>query len=124
MKPLEVQTITELCGYIKKMRFITHLKPCEYRKQSYNAQLKFCGYSDMMLTVMDILKVSILALEADAPYNSTEIVDSSANVRNLLEIALQLIPIEEIQLLDEVHELYQQHNREEKENTKDGEGGV
>lgn len=115
MKPLEVQTITELCGYIKKMRYYTHLKPCEHRQHSYTAQLKFCGYSDMMLTVMDILKVSVLALEADEPHNATHITDSSANVRNLLEIALQLIPIEEIQLLDEVHELYQQHNREEKQ---------
>ncbi|ESU27083.1 hypothetical protein FLJC2902T_22610 [Flavobacterium limnosediminis JC2902] len=69
---------------------------------------------------MDILKVSVLALEADEPYDSTHIVDSSANVRNLLDIALQLVPLEEMQLLDEIHELYQENKQQEKENIQDG----
>lgn len=122
MKAQEIQSFKQLYQYINTHRYFTHLKPCEHRKQSYTAQLNFAGYADVIFTVMDILKVSVLALEADEPYGSTQIVDSKVNVRNLLEIALQLVPLEEMQLLDEIHERYQQNKQREKENTQGEQG--
>ena len=109
MKTEEMQSLTELHEYIKTRRFFTLLKPCEFREQSYNVPLLFSGHADVIFTVMDIIKVAILALEVDEPYDSNHIINSRINIRNLLEIALQLIPLEEMQLLDEIHQLHEQH---------------
>ena len=120
MKTNEMQSLTELHEYIKARRYFSLLKPCEHREQSFNVPLQFSGHADVIFTVMDIIKVAILALEADEPYDSNHIVNSKINIRNLLEIALQLIPMEEMQLLDEIHQLHEQHKatQSQKQETK------
>lgn len=120
MKTEEMQSLSELHEYIKARRFFALLKPCEFREQSFNVPLQFSGHADVIFTVMDIIKVAILALEVDEPYDSNHIVNSRINIRNLLEIALQLIPMEEMQLLDEIHQLHLQNKQQEKENTQGG----
>ncbi|EJL62302.1 hypothetical protein PMI10_02952, partial [Flavobacterium sp. CF136] len=56
------------------------------------------------LLVSDLLKVSIAALKNDTPDSSASV--SGINVLILLEIALQLLPDAEIEILDELHKLY------------------
>ncbi|MGX7668929.1 hypothetical protein [Flavobacterium pedocola] len=113
MKENEIHSLTDLHKYIGNRRYFTLLKPCEHRKESYNVPLQFSGHADVIFTVMDIIKVAILALEADEPYDSNHIVNSRINIRNLLEIALQLIPMEEMQLLDEIHQLHETYKKTE-----------
>ncbi len=55
--------------------------------------------------VSDLLKASIILLNPDARGLSSFTKDNQVNVMTLLEIALQLLPEEEMELLDDLHQL-------------------
>ncbi|WET03726.1 hypothetical protein [Flavobacterium sp. YJ01] len=55
--------------------------------------------------VSDLLKASIILLNPDAKGLSSFTKDDNVNVMTLLEIALQLLPEEEMELLDELCKL-------------------
>ncbi|MNR39664.1 hypothetical protein D3C85_1578900 [compost metagenome] len=77
-------------------------------------ELKVSGYNEVNSMLADILKVSILALEHDPPYVSRTIQNPEINVMGLLEIAVQLLPHGEMELLDEIHQFYLNQELEEK----------
>ena len=51
-----------------------------------------------------------MTLENDAPEISNVIPNTRIDSRDLLEIALQLMPIDEIEMLDEIHKLVRDKN--------------
>lgn len=61
------------------------------------------SYCGLVYLVMDILKASLLALESDE-LPRTDLRDPNANVASLIDLAIQLMPLEEIELLDFLHE--------------------
>lgn len=70
------------------------------RREGFGVQLNFSGYNDLILTVRDIMKVCVAALtEEDTASNLT--------ISSVLEIALQLMPMEESMILDECYKLHQ-----------------
>lgn len=80
------------------------LKP-NNNDNSFNVTLKVSGYNQLNLMVSDLLKASILLLHHDAPSLPSHTVNTDINVMTLLEIALQLLPEEEMELLDELYKL-------------------
>ena len=66
------------------------------------AKVNVSGYSGLVFLVMDLLKAALLALESDS-YQSDEIRDPNSNIASLIDLALQLMPLEEIELLDILH---------------------
>ncbi|WP_374172160.1 hypothetical protein [Flavobacterium tructae] len=72
----------------------------------YSIPLKVSGYNELNLMVSDLLKASIILLNDDARNLSSIVSVSDINVMTLLEIALQLLPEEEMELLDDLHKLY------------------
>lgn len=68
------------------------------------AKVNVAEYTGLVYLVMDLLKAALLALETDEPYSSSEIRDPNTNIASLIDLAIQLMPLEEIELLDILHE--------------------
>jgi hypothetical protein len=97
---------TDFVQLVNKFKYFTKLKPDPKNEELFVMELKVSGYNEVNSMLADILKVSILALENDPPYVSRTIQNPEINVMGLLEIAVQLLPHGEIELLDEVHQFY------------------
>lgn len=82
------------------------LKSSGNKGESFTATLKFDNYMDLMFTIRDIMKVSLHTLYNDGAENSGEVDHPTRTLKKLLEIALQLMPIDEFEVLDSCHELY------------------
>ncbi|MRX67380.1 hypothetical protein SAMN06265349_1011065 [Flavobacterium resistens] len=96
----------ELLEIINKGKYFTTLKPVAKEVNSYTIPLKVSSYNELNLMVSDLLKASIILLNPDAQSLSSFTKGNNVNVMTLLEIALQLLPEEEMELLDDVRKLY------------------
>lgn len=80
------------------------LKPCKNRKGRATVQIPVNSYAELSYFLIDVLKVSVAALEADS-----EGVGTMRNVPNavsgVLEKLIEIIPLEELDLLDKIHGL-------------------
>ncbi|MFV8343583.1 hypothetical protein [Flavobacterium sp. XS2P39] len=102
----EKDSVTDFLKLMNRINYFTKLTPDEKKEDLFTLELKVSGYKDVSSMVSDLLKVSILALESDPPYISRAIRNPEINVLGLLEIALQLMPHGELELLDELHQFY------------------
>ena len=86
--------------------FFTLLEPAsETRKDSCKLQIDFKGYSDLFCTIMDLLKVAMLALDGIEMDDSGK-AHTEKYVYTLLRITEKMIPLEEGDLLDILHKQY------------------
>ncbi|KRD58499.1 hypothetical protein ASE40_19420 [Flavobacterium sp. Root935] len=92
----------ELLELINKGRYFTKLNPEPKEANSFTIPLKVSSYNELNLMVSDLLKASIILLNPDANGLSSFTKDNNVNVMTLLEIALQLLPEEEMELLDDL----------------------
>ncbi len=80
------------------------LKPCKNRKGNATVEIPINSYAELSYFLIDVLKVTVAALEADS-----EGVGTVRNVPNavsgVLEKIIEIIPLEEMDLLDKIHEL-------------------
>jgi len=100
--------VAELIESMKNLNFFTKLKPENKRKNSFMIPIKVSCYNELNMMVSDLLKASIILLNNDAKSLSPFTADSDVSVLTLLEIALQLLPGEEMQLLDDLHTIHLQ----------------
>ncbi|PXY42342.1 hypothetical protein DMB65_03685 [Flavobacterium cheongpyeongense] len=73
---------------------------------SFGVTLQVSGYTELNMMVSNLLKASIILLNEDARNLSSLTAVTDTNVVNLLEIALQLLPEEEMDLLDDLHKIH------------------
>lgn len=106
METDEKDSKTDLVQLVNRFKYFTKLKPDPKNEELFVMELKVSSYNEINSMLSDILKVSILALENDPPYVSRTIQNPEINVMGLLEIAVQLLPHGEMELLDEVHQFY------------------
>jgi hypothetical protein len=92
----------ELLELINKGSYFSKLKPVPKETNSYTIPLKVSSYNELNLMVSDLLKASIILLNPDANGLSSFTKDNNVNVMTLLEIALQLLPEDEMELLDDL----------------------
>lgn len=78
-----------------------------FRREGFGVELIFSGYNDLILTIMDIMKVCMAALEAEEDILPSSMAVSHTNISCVLGIAYQLIPMEESIILDECYVLHQ-----------------
>jgi hypothetical protein len=104
MKTEHTESVTEFLELMSKIKYFTKLKPDNKNSNLFKIELKMASYTELNLLVSDLLKVSIAALKSDVPDSSASV--SGINVLLLLEIALQVLPDAEIELLDELHKLH------------------
>ena len=95
----------QLLELIDKRKYFKKLKSDNKIGNSFDVTLKVSGYNQLSLMVSDLLKASIFLLHHDTPSLSSHTVNTDINVMTLLEIALQLLPEEEMELLDELYKL-------------------
>jgi len=95
----------ELLELINKGRYFTKLKPEPKEVNSFTIPVKVSSYNELNLMVSDLLKASIILLNPDANGLSSFTKENNVNVMTLLEIALQLLPEDEMELLDEVYKI-------------------
>ncbi|MCC4213614.1 hypothetical protein [Leeuwenhoekiella parthenopeia] len=94
-----------------KAQKLVHLKPKTGRTgRYYEGTYRVGSYSDLMFLVTNLIKVSALALEKNEGVSEQEIPDAQYNVLQVLLHALQLIPVEELELLDGISQLIEEVN--------------
>jgi hypothetical protein len=95
----------ELLELINKGKYFKKLKPVPKETNSFTIPLKVSSYNEVNLMVYDLLKASLILLNPDANGLSSFTKDNDLNVMTLLEIALQLLPEDEMELLDEIYKV-------------------
>jgi hypothetical protein len=106
METNDNNTVKSFIEEITTTRSFATLTPHNYEKNIYNAQITFSSYVELLLTVRDLLKISLHTLYNDELENSGRIKDPSFHVVSVLEIAVQLLPCCEAEALDECHKLF------------------
>jgi hypothetical protein len=104
METEKLKDVTAFAAKIETAQQFNTLTPHRYGRDSYSAELQFEGYNHLMLTIMDILKICVIAL--DAQEDLAPQFHSASNISSVLDIALQLMPMEESQVLDDCFQLH------------------
>jgi len=97
-----IESIEDLRAFAKKSFHL--VKPCRIRKGKATVEIPVDSYAELSYFLIDVLKVTVAALEADS--------EGVGNVRNVpnavsgvLEKLIELIPLEEMYLLDTIREV-------------------
>lgn len=91
---------------LKDSFFFRTLTPDKSKEGVCYARLKFTNYIHLILTVQDLLKTALHTLENSGLENSSQIDDPAFHLTSILEIAIQLLPCAEAEVLDKLHMLY------------------
>lgn len=97
MKDDRTIQITTFLNLVSKMNFFTNLKS-EQQHDSVAPHLKIASYNELNLTISSLLRTCIQTLKNDPSETDIDII-------NLLEIAIQLLPHDEMELLDELNKI-------------------
>ncbi|WP_149205526.1 hypothetical protein [Flavobacterium johnsoniae] len=104
---METNEIKKL-AYLKKLtaRNLSTLKSSNDNTGSYAAQIKLSNYSELGCVIAEILKLCIVALDYDAHRASNTIKTSPINVALILEMVLEMFPTDEMEILDEIYQMF------------------
>ena len=75
------------------------------------------GFSTMLIAVQDLLKTCLNTIYNDENGNATEVENPIKHLKTLLEIAVQLLPINEGEVFDAVHKFVLKTKEFEKTDT-------
>lgn len=108
----KIKTIEELKDVAANSFHV--VKPSKNRKGMATVSIPVNSYAELSYLIIDVLKVSVAALEADS--------EGVGNVRNVpcavsgvLEKIIEIIPLEEMDLLDKIHQMVLEVPAEEKD---------
>lgn len=89
-----IEDLKHLASYHFKM-----LRPAQSVYEGSIREIKFDGYSDMIGLGVNLIKICFHIVQTD------ELDNQNIHIGSLLELALQLIPSAELELLDEIYKL-------------------
>ena len=92
------------------------LRPVENKKNISSVEIKVYDYYELASVIRNLLKLCIVALDHDGAEVPITIENRSIDVGLILGITLQLFPIDEFELLNEISILYPADSRNEDEN--------
>jgi len=111
---MEIKHKEKVTQFLESMNRINKFKKLNSENNSDNSfsvKLKVSCYNELNMMVSSLLKASIILLNDDARSQATfSFNEADNNVMNLLEIALQLLPEDEMELLDDLHRIHLQAN--------------
>lgn len=81
------------------------LKPAENIYAGHKLEVKVSGYSDMVGLACNLIKMCAYVSQSDGPYITDLVKDPHIDISSVLEFALQLVPLAELEVLDEIHQL-------------------
>lgn len=93
--------------YIKRLAdgYLNTLKPTNGSTGLYTANIKLSNYSELGCVISNMLKLCVLALNQDEYRISETVQPSLIDVGLVLEVALQLFPNDEFDLLSEINQV-------------------
>lgn len=92
------------------------MKPAEDKRRIHTAEIRVYDYYELASVIRNLLKLCIVALDHDAAEVPITIENRSIDVGLILGIALQLFPIDEFELLNEISILFPSDSRNEDKN--------
>ncbi|MDN3671781.1 hypothetical protein QWY99_01700 [Flavobacterium branchiarum] len=87
-------------------RYFTTIKPLNGKMDSYTAEIKVLNYCELSSVITNMLKLCTLALDHETPEISNMPRDSSIDIALILKVVTQLLPLEEIEFLDEINKMF------------------
>ena len=103
METKEIRNVEYLRKLLNKYRNTS--KASDDKTAFYTAEIKLVNYYELGCVITDMIKLCILSLDQDAQNVSDTVKKSSVNVARILEVALQLFPLDEFELLTEINDL-------------------
>ena len=98
-----------------KQNHMLHLTPDTSRKgKCYKGTYRVDSHLDLMFLIMNLIKVCIVALEENEQLCDLEVPNPKYNVMEVLRFITQLIPSEELALIDKLSELLEDIELEKK----------
>ncbi|WP_199117779.1 hypothetical protein [Pedobacter sp. ASV28] len=85
-------------------RSINVITKSEHRKRRGTVQITMNSYSELSHYLIDVIKVSVAALDAEAE-SVTEVRNVASAVSGVLQTLIGIVPLEEMELLDKVRDL-------------------
>ncbi|MCD9576683.1 hypothetical protein [Flavobacterium soyae] len=85
--------------------YFNTLKRVNDEKDIYTAEIKFLNYYELGSAIKNMLQLCILAVDHETHKISEIGKNQSINVGLILELVLQLFPLDELEFLDEINEL-------------------
>ena len=119
---MESEKLKALAALTEKLTTATEfnkLRPSSQRDGMHKAGLYFTGYNDLTLTVVDIISVCTAALYGMEDNEGNTKYASAFTIAEVLGLALDLMPVEESQLLDQCYSLHLKLKAEEQINNVD-----
>jgi hypothetical protein len=86
------------------------LKPTGDKNGLYTAEIRVSNYFELAEIVRNLMKLCIVALDQDSAEIPCTIESRTIDVGQILGIALQLFPIDEFELLNEMSTLFPEDN--------------
>ncbi|MBS7231659.1 hypothetical protein KHA90_11545 [Flavobacterium psychroterrae] len=92
---------------LKKLtsKYCNTLTPSADKTRTHTAQIKVLNYYELGCNITEIIKLCIVALEQEAHQTSTTIKYSPINVALVLEMVLEMFPLDEFELISEINEV-------------------
>jgi predicted transcriptional regulator len=87
-------------------RLLNTLKPAEDKRGMYIAEIRVYNYYELASIIKNLMKLCITAVHYDSVEVPPTIANQHIDVGLILGIALQLFPIDELELINEISDLY------------------
>jgi hypothetical protein len=87
-------------------RLLNTLKPAEDKRGMYNAEIRIYDYYELVSIIRNLMKLCIIAVDRDSAEVPPTIQNQNIDVGLILGVALQLFPIDEFELINEISDLY------------------
>jgi hypothetical protein len=84
----------------------TTLTPDKLKKDLYTVSFTVYDYSHLMLIISDLMKLCVCVIEDESERNSCSNENSKINIAQILNILIELLPIDEAAFLDKSRKLF------------------
>lgn len=93
-------------------RLLNTLKPAKDKRGMYIAEIRMYDYYELVSIIRSLMKLCIIALDHDSAEVPPTIENQYIDVGLILGVALQLFPIDEFELINEINDLYRSQRDE------------
>ncbi|MFD1605896.1 hypothetical protein ACFSJW_04770 [Flavobacterium artemisiae] len=91
-------SLTDFLEFAARVNYFTKLKPSKKNTNSFKTMVTITCYNELMQSIISLLRTSINTLQQEES-------QTAIDVMLLLEIAIQLLPSDEMELLDELYKV-------------------
>ena len=96
---------------------LSTLKPVQNKSGIHSAEIKVYDYYELASVIRNLMKLCIVALDQDGAEVPDTINNQTIDVGLILGIALQLFPVDEFELLNEINILFRADATNKDENS-------